>query len=400
MDSRLRGIEGLRALAACVVVLHHVFVFVPTAGGAPVALPGPAERLLLDAQWGLVLFFALSGFLLFRPFAAAILRGTPAPDPRRYLRSRALRILPAYWAILLVVALVAGTAIVRFPEVGRLTDPGVLLPDLLLAQGLRAETLGTGIGPAWSLAVEAVFYLALPLLAAAAALRLRRRVLAACAPALVLLALGLAGKALAASVPLGSAWRAPLDLSFLVQADLFAPGMLAAVAHVLIADGRLRLTRGVRRALAGAALAGAAAAVLVVGADGPLHGRLPDTLVALACGLALVALLAGDTSGSRALRVLEARPVVLAGLASYSVYLWHTPVVFGLTEHGVHAESTAGLLAVLGLVAVITAGLSWASYRWVEAPALARRYSPRRPNTCGSVSSSARTSAQGDQLAM
>ena len=117
---------------------------------------------------GLTLFFTLSGFLLYRPFAAAIARGTPRQSFPAYLQNRFLRIAPAYWVILLVTALVLGAASVRTAsgalEVGRLTDPLDFISSALLLQDYRPETMIIGIGPAWSLAVEVVFYLALPLL--------------------------------------------------------------------------------------------------------------------------------------------------------------------------------------------------------------------------------------------
>jgi peptidoglycan/LPS O-acetylase OafA/YrhL len=47
-----------------------------------------------DLAYGVILFFTLSAFRLYRPFAAAILRADPLPSVRRYLRNRALRIHP------------------------------------------------------------------------------------------------------------------------------------------------------------------------------------------------------------------------------------------------------------------------------------------------------------------
>ena len=63
-----------------------------------------------NLAYGVVLFFTLSGFLLYRPFAASIVRGERLPSVRGYLRNRALRILPAYWAILFLCAVVVGSA--------------------------------------------------------------------------------------------------------------------------------------------------------------------------------------------------------------------------------------------------------------------------------------------------
>jgi peptidoglycan/LPS O-acetylase OafA/YrhL len=53
-------------------------------------------------------FFALSGFLLYRPYLAARLAGRPQPSTRSFLRRRWLRILPAYWVALTVLAIWPG----------------------------------------------------------------------------------------------------------------------------------------------------------------------------------------------------------------------------------------------------------------------------------------------------
>jgi peptidoglycan/LPS O-acetylase OafA/YrhL len=172
---------------------------------------------LNDLSFGVTLFFTLSGFLLYRPFANALIRGAERPSYSRYLRNRVLRIAPAYLVILFLSALVLGSVFVRGPggelDHGRLTDPGLLARAALLVQDYQPGTLLIGIGPAWSLAVEVVFYLVLPLLVmlawklAADAPALSRRVVAALAPAALLLVLGLIGKASAMwLVPPGDAY--------------------------------------------------------------------------------------------------------------------------------------------------------------------------------------------------
>lgn len=133
-------------------------------------LPG---ELFSSLGLGVTLFFSLSGFLLYRPFAAAIARDGTRPDIVRCLRNRALRILPAYWVILLVTALVLQTALLRDASgdlvPGALTDPVELLKTALPVQNHQPETFAIAIGPAWSLAVELVCYLVLPVLVLAVA---------------------------------------------------------------------------------------------------------------------------------------------------------------------------------------------------------------------------------------
>src|ERR671914_1995010 len=95
MASRLAGIEGVRGLAALSVVIYHVWRF--TQDGVPFSP-------LLQYFWlGVTAFFVLSGFLLYRPFAAATLAARPRPSLVRYARSRFLRIVPAYYVGLTVL---------------------------------------------------------------------------------------------------------------------------------------------------------------------------------------------------------------------------------------------------------------------------------------------------------
>lgn len=94
---RLDGIEGLRGLAAASVMAAHTVILL-----RDTAEEEPFLSLLtgLSLQ-GLTLFFVLSRFLLFRPYASVAMYGRPAPRWRDFLRNRVLRIWPAYVVILL-----------------------------------------------------------------------------------------------------------------------------------------------------------------------------------------------------------------------------------------------------------------------------------------------------------
>ena len=165
LPRRVQGfphIDGARALAATSILVYHVWRY----GAAGEPSLGPPGQLMPHLALGVTLFFTLSGFLLYRPFAAALARGRPRPDLAAYLRNRALRILPAYWVILLVTGLVMGGTIVRHDLQRRslAARPSLLVRDAFLVQNYDPGTILTGIGPAWSLAIEAAFYLALPIL--------------------------------------------------------------------------------------------------------------------------------------------------------------------------------------------------------------------------------------------
>ena len=385
---RLPGVEGLRAVAAGSVLVFHSWLL---DGGERLGAEAGPGTFFLNLALGVTLFFALSGFLLYRPFAAAIARGTARPAIRAYLTNRALRILPAYWVILLVTALVLDSALVRTAdgglETGSLTDPIQLAKSALMVHGYDADTLLIGIGPAWSLAVEAVFYALLPLLVlgAAAVARLahtrRRRVAVLLGPPLLLLLVGLSGKLVAGEFIAGapeagysSNWHSVIERSFWAQADLFSFGMVAAVVHTEVVDGRVTLPRGWRPMATAAAVAIFLPCALTL-EEGQLSYLPQNTAVALAAALLLAAVVFPRSAPRRPRlqQLLETRSFVAVGLVSYSLFLWHTPVVRWLADHGVTRGGWDGFGLNLALLAAIAGGLSVVTYHLVELPALRRK---------------------------
>lgn len=381
-EGRLAGLDRLRALAAGSVLVYHVWRF-----GAPDGQPadaGPLTPVMPHLWHGVTLFFVLSGFLLYRPFAAAVLRGTTLPGLGRYARKRLLRILPAYWVVLLATAFVLESAMVADgpgPRTEGVPGPELLLVNFLLLQNFSPDTIFTGVGPAWSLAVEACFYAALPLLAVLAVAAHRcgaGRRAGVLLPAVALLAAGATGK-LAALGPAG--WDLGVARSLWGLADLFAVGMLVAVVSVEVEDGRCTLPSR-WRPLAVTAIALVAAVGLLTGATHmtPLAAGalLYTSLVGVACALlvALVALPAAGRPG-RLARVPELRAVTAAGLVSYSVFLWHEPLLRWLRINGLTLDGAGGFAVNVAVTAVATAVLAILTYRLVEAPAL--RLKLRRP---------------------
>lgn len=382
LGGRVSGIDGLRALAATGVLVFHTYLWAtPGVGGTQI------DRLFADCMLGVTLFFTLSGYLLFRPYASAALGGGGRPATGSYLRNRALRILPAYWAVLVISELVlvyvdhrAATHLFSAGTVfGGTRDPAKLVAAALLIQNYSPHTFGLGLPQAWSLAVEAVFYLLLPVMGFVIIAMSRRsrsrnqRIAATLAAPALMLAIGLTGKLVAASLLGGASnqtveWNAILTRSFLAQADLFAFGMIVAAVHALCEQHAVQLAVGWRRAL------GAAACVLAVPSLMLGRNALTDdpvnTVAALAAGCLLAVVVLPWGRRTRLGSALEHPALVYGGLVSYSVFLWNPPVLDFLTAHGLLLRRAYGVPINLLVVGSITLALSALTYRFVEAPAL------------------------------
>ena len=145
----LPAVEGMRACAAVGVVVTHVAFQTGHTGGI-------TGRLFGRFDLAVAVFFALSGFLLWRGHAAAARGLRPVPPTGHYLRSRIVRIMPGYLVAVVVI-------LSLLPEAK--ADLTVWLANLSLTQIYVPLTLTAGLTQMWSLSVEVAFYLALPLLA-------------------------------------------------------------------------------------------------------------------------------------------------------------------------------------------------------------------------------------------
>jgi peptidoglycan/LPS O-acetylase OafA/YrhL len=373
---RIPGLDGLRAVAACSVLIFHASSNAGTSGPLMLVIPPLRE--------GVTLFFCLSGFLLYRSFAAALIRGKRRPSIRRYALRRLLRIAPAYWFVLVLTTLMlANTTSLRSVE-----GLSLLGRQAALVANYSPSTIWSGLTPSWSLAIELVFYLLLPLLALVSMRMVRNRpgrrraVAAACLPPFALLAAGVMGKIAATMIGGGGAdsidhtWHAVLDGGFLTHADLFSFGMGLAILHVLSSDGALAIPSWVGPALTRVLLY-AGPLVFVVGLYVlPLY--VYHSLMGLFAALLLAKLVLPARDGPARgllLRALERPAIVFLGTISYSIFLWNNTVTLFLDQHHLLASrgTAQGLLLDIGLVACVTLALSAATYRYVERPFLSRR---------------------------
>lgn len=399
---RLVGMNGLRGVAALTILTTHVWDYgtpdpAHSANGGGRIDVGILHPVFAVFGLAVALFFTLSGFLLYRRFSGSIIRGSKAPSVRQYARARIFRIVPAYWVILGIVGFVFAATLVPSNGdrvLGNLSShPRTAVADYTFAQNYAPATNITGIGSTWTLMNEAIFYIVLPLLslplialATRAGSQRIRTALAFAAP-FTLLVIGLAckryGEVRLGLVPDGGwnpDWKSVFQRSFLYQADLFAAGMSAAAISVLLEQGTWHLSRRLRTL--GMIVAAVIFVVIpVLGRHGIYPGVLVSTTVTISFGLLLVALVT-TTKGSWLARFFQWRPLAAVGLVSYSLFLWHEPVVRWSNEHGLTHSGRAGLALNILLVASIALSLSVISYFAVERPFMAlrkKRVTPERP---------------------
>jgi peptidoglycan/LPS O-acetylase OafA/YrhL len=382
--ARFPHVDSLRAIAAIAVLGTHAAIF------AGADYPGStvghyAQRL----EVGVAIFFVISGFLLYRPFAAARAAGEPLPRTGAYAWRRSLRIVPGYWLALTVSALVLGTA-------GVFAVGG--LQFYAFGQTYTEAKISGGLTQAWTLCIEVVFYAFLPVWA-----WLLRRVggRGLRAETVALLALAAASLAWKVGVLSGMDPRqievTPLLISLPAYLDQFALGMGLAVLTVWL-EGREEPPAAVRLVDRFPIVPWAVALVAfwVVATRIGIGNRLfePMTpaqylgrheLYAL-IGIAMVVPAVIGTPGRGAVRRVLANPVLgWLGLVSYGIYLWHLTVFSLLDRWGfrdaapVHPYLAWPVAGLLGSAAVAAA--SWYAF---EHPLLglkrlvpARREAPR-----------------------
>ena len=361
--------DSLRAIAAIAVLGAHA------AGPAQaVTEEAFARPFAMRLGVGVAIFFVISGFLLYRPFLAAHVTGAARPRFGSYALGRFLRIYPAYWVALTVIA-AWGYADAAF------TSDGPYL--YLLIQNYFDLGLA-GIGTAWSLCVEVAFYVFLPLFVVAlghaggtsAESRLRRAAVAIGA----LAAIGLVLRAWLTARG-GHVAADEVPATFL---DWFALGMGLAVLSVWVETRGERLPRGLRWLDGAPSAAWAAALVAFVvlslafdpdepgyGAGGEWGAHVLYGVVGVALALP-VAL--GDHSRGLLRRMLANRVLLYLGLVSYGIFLWHIAVIRQLEEwHLERVDFVHPYILWPAVTLALTTVIATLSYYAIERPALGLR---------------------------
>lgn len=376
----IRALDGLRAVAALSIVGFHALLFLQFEYT-------PLSRAVNHGWYylstGVHLFFVLSGFLLFLPYVRALLDGERLPSARRFYLRRALRILPAYWVCLtIMVALKFFVRRVPF-------SPGDVAAHIVLLHDSFPQFNRDYNGPFWTMAVEAQFYLLLPLLALIVARicggrrspwRIATGIVSLIAGALLL---RLVDTIIIESLPSNAALTDSPGGIFVLATmgmqgkylEVFAVGMLCALLYTLTIERHMISARRTRQ-MGLIALVGAVACMALAIPQVDLAGLMVapgaqwgvdvidyPLLVGLGFGGLVLAILWG---GQWLRRLFELAPIRTVGLFSYSLYLWHLPVIHG----DLPFLARIPLAPALGGAFLV----AYLSYQFVERPFLKRRH--------------------------
>ncbi len=346
------AVDGLRALAVLSVMAYHML---------PDVLPG--------GWYGVDTFFVISGFLITSLLLAEYRVRHGHIDLLGFWLARCRRLLPALFAVLLLVLLLAPF----LTDSGRVSNVGIDVVATIFYVANWRFVLGDeayfgDIGApspvlhTWSLGVEEQFYILFPLLLIGLLAIIRRR--ATLAGVLGLLTLGSAVLMMVLHHPglepsrvyYGTDTRAHQLLAGAAVAVLLSPGPGALPRHVVRG-----IDRWCRRLSPVALLvlltaywwAGDARSALLEGWLLPLSGAVLIVIVA-------------TTSPSRSpvQALLSWEPLRRIGVVSYGLYLWHWPIVVFLNDELLGLPTPA----LVALQAVLTGLLAAVSYRWLERP--------------------------------
>ncbi len=346
-------IDGLRAIAVLAVVLFHF------------------ELPYFDGGFvGVDVFFVISGYLI----TSIIIREMESDrfSLRGFYERRIRRIFPALFVVIAVVVIVG--AIILSPAAFRtLTESGAAAALSVSNFFFWRQDGYFGIGAAqhpllhtWSLAVEEQYYLFFP--------------------AYLLLARKLTGWSwwkLILPVVVGSfiasflvQWIASPEAAFYLPFGRMWEPALGGIAAVLAGSAR-SMPRGISEAVSIAGLVMLLAAVFTFNED----IDFPGYAALLPCGGAFLLILANVRHKTLSGRLLSTPPFVAIGLVSYSLYLWHWPVV---VYARIIAAGPLPWLAILGLVS-LTLFLSYLSWRFVEVPFRRGRFPQARVFATGGI---------------
>jgi len=362
----IREIDGFRAIAIGMVILHHLLalylqntgrfghVLVPAAWST-LRAADPVIRALYPSFLGVQLFFVISGFVLGLPFARHYLRGHKKPQPRAYFLRRVTRLEPPY-------ILAATVFFVARCFTGNVLD---LLPHfaatLFYSHSIIYGAPSVIEGIFWSLEVEVQFYILAPLLAMLFSIR------HAVARRFVLVAIIYGWAMLASQVTAVTSSR--LSLTLVGYGHYFMAGFLLVEIYLSWLEDRA-FTPSELWDFVAVACGVALNAVYWTNQSWRYVWTMPFIIVLL-----YVALFRGRFGGP----LMRARPVYLIGGMCYTTYLYHIGLlgIFSAQSMKLWNASIpfAADLAVQGLALVpVVLAICAVIYYYTEKPFMVKRW--------------------------
>lgn len=405
--NHLLVLDGVRAIACLLVLLHHIIAHVVFPELWPgIWAPSGKLQVLLAAilefgDSGVILFFLLSSFLLFLPFAKALLFDGQWPSLSRFYIRRFFRIVPGYYAAILLMILFFHPEFLHAAYRVRLFE--------FFTFSMGAQVPAQLNGPFWTMAVEFQFYMLLPLIAWILSLIVRRgplrwRVTKLVSCLVIMLGWGL----------LTRWWgilyyptnvSVPQNIIAVLQPyyygdngkyfECFAVGMLLALLYVYVQNApkgerlHLKLQRWSSWMWSiGLLITSFLAIYRFFALNGQYDYVFPfveqhavritetymqwQSLVFSICyGLCICALLYAP---GRLKKPFEWPVFRWIGLFSYSLYMWHYPLLLlfvGMLNTQLHnAPHVVQLIAILAWVFFVIFPISLTFYRWIEMPGM------------------------------
>ena len=358
--------DALRAIAALSIVVFHFAGYV----GLPSTMEF-ARPLVVRLGAGVLVFFVISGFLIYRPFVRANLEATDHPNLGGYAKRRFLRIVPAFFLALTITGALVGKTDVFGTN-------GFLYYGFLQIYKPGLELRGLSV--AWSLCIEVTLYAFLPIFAflvskvpaSSQAARHRREITMLC----VLFLLGILARVL-----LSNDQGRVGDISILAYLDIFTIGMFMAYFSVAWEGKQLPASMswlnnypGISWVLAGVCFG------LMAWGTGPNHSAFQHAdsfqlwfrhFLSAGLGLFLVLPVAfGDQTKGMLRRFLSHAWILWAGVVSYGIYLFHPVVLKELSKAGAFPDSVNvfGWFGLLVGAVLVTAGVAALSWHFMERP--------------------------------
>jgi peptidoglycan/LPS O-acetylase OafA/YrhL len=392
-------LDGVRGVAVLMVIVFHVNRV--TGDNIWVQTENPLTSSISTAGGtGVTLFFVLSGFLLFMPFAKALLFKTSWPLARVFYMRRVLRILPAYYVSLFLIILF------QHPEYLHRDHLKNLALFLTFFMDSSRATFRQVNGPFWTLATEWQFYMLLPLIALGIAfvvshvsIKMRLPAVTICLLGIIFWGLFIRFWGLYYLNNPSQAFLVPRSVLNVIMFFLFgitgkytedfAIGMFISLCYIYAHNSTTgeKVSRGWQSLSPWLWVGG----ILIVVFDAMWHFKdsyvntswpfltsmmpgynwLNEMILAIGFGACIAAIL----YGSRGLKAIFNWPLLRwVGLISYSLYIWHLPLLLLFQSRvvplmqGLHLNRYAIYILFWLWVLVVIVPFSFLSYLIIEKP--------------------------------